>query len=108
MIRTRLGIGGTDVRRQIRRARRHLPVSLRGAADVLAHAQSMAGHPRLLRLLDPERVAAASDALGAHLAAIDIADRRKGRILGILAGMAFNLLAVLGLLVLFLIWRGHL
>lgn len=108
MIRTRLGIGGTDFRRQIRRARRHLPVSLRSAADQLSEAQGLAAHPRLARTLDPERVSAAETALRTHLTGIDIANRRKGRILGVLAGLVFNLLAVMILLGFFLKWRGYL
>ena len=66
----------------------------------------MAQHPKLMRRIDPEAVAAAYSALEAHLTQIDLAERRKTKALNVVAGLVLNLL-LLGIAVLvFLRWQG--
>ena len=66
----------------------------------------MAAHPKLALRVDRGRVARAHAEVCAHLRRIDPADRRRGAILGMLGGLAFNLLLLAGLALAFLRWRG--
>ncbi len=96
----KLGVSGGSLSAQLHKARRLMPRRIRRDAELLKEAEAMADNPRLAMILDDPRYARAADAVEAHLSAIDMADRRKGWWLGVLGGMAFNLLAAL---VLFLV-----
>ena len=72
----------------------------------LMAAEKQAGHPKLSRQLDGVKITMAFDMLGEALARVDMKDRRKGLILGVLGSMAFNLIALIALFVLFALWRG--
>jgi len=43
----------------------------------------------------------------AHLSAIDVADRRRGKLLSLAGALAFNLLAVAVLFIVWLWWRAY-
>ena len=103
----RLGARGPDLARALSRARRDLPRRAWRAGRALARAETLAAHPRLRATLDLPALHAAARELEAALQAIDPADRRKGWWLGVAGGLAFNLLALLALLIVFLRWRGH-
>lgn len=90
----------------VRRAGRLLPPKGRRAARVVMAAEKQAGHPKLSRQLDGVKITMAFDMLGEALARVDMKDRRKGLILGVLGSMAFNLIALIALFVLFALWRG--
>ncbi|MDG1116838.1 MAG: hypothetical protein P8N72_06900 [Flavimaricola sp.] len=63
-------------------------------------------NPKLARMVDAEKALGARDRLTAHLMTVDPKERRKDRILGILGGLAFNLLLIGALAVIWLRWRG--
>jgi hypothetical protein len=105
-MRSSYGVGGADLAQVLRRAGRHLPRRLRREAALLARAEPLAAHPRLRCTLDAAALERAEQALQAHLGGIDPADRRKGWWLGVLGGLAFNLLLFAALLIAFLVWRG--
>ena len=69
-------------------------------------AQPLAEHPKLQQQLDGEKLDKQFDRLIAGIKSVDMADRRKGAVLGALAATAFNLLVFFGLLLLFAMWRG--
>ncbi|WP_143747317.1 hypothetical protein [Marinibacterium profundimaris] len=92
---------------RLRRARPLLPRRIRHEADILREAEQLAENPRLAMTLSDPRYRRAADALTTHLKTIDVADRRKGYWLGVLGGMAFNLLIVLVLLFVTLALLGH-
>ncbi len=102
----RLGVRGPTLEVRVARARRRLPPALRLAAAELVEARRMAAHPRLARRLDPARVTRAHAALVAHLASIDRGAMRRAMVLDLLASAAFRLVAVAGLVLVVLVWRG--
>lgn len=101
-----LGVKGRSLAHQVRRAGRRLPKRVRAQAALLGQAEAVSGNPRLLRQLDEARVAQACEELSAHLAGIDRAEIRRGRILSILAVLAFNFILIFVAFVVFLRMRG--
>lgn len=73
---------------------------------MLAEAETMALNPKLARRLDMGALDSAYVELADHLEAIDLADKRWGRLLNMLAGIVLNLLIFGGLALLFLWWQG--
>lgn len=106
LLRAKLGVRDKTLEASIRRAKRRLPRRVFKQAMVLAQAEQMAAHPRLRRVLDTPKLLRASDEVQAHLTAINLADRRWGWFLGMLGGLAFNMLAFSVLVLAFLRWRG--
>lgn len=102
----RLRLRGATLEDQVRRARRLLPRALVREAQYLAQAETLMRNPKLARMVDAEKARGARDRLTAHLMAVDPKERRKDRILGILGGLAFNLLLIGALAVIWLRWRG--
>jgi len=108
LLQAKLGVRGRDLEQAMRRAGRRLPHRVRGQAARLVAAQKMSGHPKLARQLDPREFSRAYAEVSAHLAAIDVADRRKGRLIGLAAVVAANLLIVITAFLFWLSWRGYL
>ena len=102
----RLGLTRGPLARRIGRAGRRLPVAVRRDLKLIADAEAMAQNPRLALRLNPMDTHAAFVRARTFLAGIDVKDRRKGIVLGLLGSLAFNLLAVAVLLLLVLRWRG--
>lgn len=108
LLRARLGAGGDSLARALKKTRHRLPRRIRRQAAYLARAEELAAHPRLRLTLDRPALHRAAREVQAHLRAIDLADRRKGWWLGMLGGLAFNLLLFFVLLLLALRHFGHL
>ncbi|WP_170332538.1 hypothetical protein [Ruegeria arenilitoris] len=106
LLRKKLGVKDKTLAESIRKAKRLLPRRIYKQALMLAHAEPMAAHPKLRLVLDTPKLARASEEVQAHLSGINRADRRMGWFLGMLGGLAFNLLALLVLLIIFLRWQG--
>ena len=102
----RLRLRGATLEDQVRRAKRLLPRTLVREAQYLAQAETLMRNPKLARMVDAEKARGARDRLTAHLMTVDPKERRKDRILGILGGLAFNLLLIGALAVIWLRWRG--
>ncbi|APE45280.1 hypothetical protein BOO69_04185 [Sulfitobacter alexandrii] len=107
LLHEKLGVRGRDLDHALRRAGRLLPRRVRGQGARLVAAQKIAGNPRLVRQVDGGTFGRDHAEMSAHLAAIDVADRRKGRLLGIAAAVAANLLIVTTAFVVWLWWRGY-
>lgn len=108
LLREKLGVRGADLNTALRRARYRLPRKIYRQGMELVRAAPLAGHPKLRLTLDQAALAAAASGVQTHLAAIDVADRRKGWWLGMLGGLAFNLILAVVLLIVVLKWRGFL
>ena len=108
LMRQKLGVRGRSFSAALAKANRRLPRSLRKDGRLLADALPMAEHPKLRQTLDMRRLEGAAASLQAHLEAVDMADRRKGWILGVLGTIAFNLLVLSAIALGLLIWRGYL
>jgi len=102
----RLRLRGAGLEAKLRKGGRILPRRVRAAAEALAQAAAMAQNPKLLMRIDDESVAQNYDICVRHLGGIDLADRRRGVAVGIAASIAFSLLAVLGIVLAVLVWRG--
>ncbi len=72
----------------------------------MLEARKVAGHPKLARMLDGASLHAASSRLEAYIKSVDIADRRRGRLLLLLSGIMLNLLIIFALVMAVLLWRG--
>jgi hypothetical protein len=106
LLANRLGLRRGSLARRVAKAGRRLPVGVRNDISAVAEAESMAQHPRLGRRMDPKVTHGAYERASVFLKAIDVKDRRKGVILSILGSVAFNILAVVTLLIIVLRWRG--
>lgn len=93
-----LGVG-------LKKAGRRLPRRVRKAGAVLVEAETNVGHPKLAQMADAKAVARAFQTIETHLTGIDVADRRKGAVLGVLGSIAFNLILVFLIVMLVLWWR---
>ena len=102
-----LGIRGRDLERAVAKAGRLLPTRVRSEAEIIIEAQRLGQNPRLQMRLDSARLDAAFKAVSAHLEAIDLADRRRGQLLSLAGAVAFNLLLVAGLFILWLWWLDY-
>lgn len=105
-LREKEGIGGRDLDAALRKGRGKLPRRILKQGQLLARAAPMAAHPKLALTLDHEGLRKAGTEILTYLDGIDLADRRKGWWLGMLGGMAFNILVLIAILIAVLMWRG--
>ncbi len=108
LLREKLGARGGSLEKALGKARNRLPRRIYKQGLLLAKAQGTAHHPKLRLTLDHASIDKAAREVQAHLSAIDLADRRKGWVLGMLGGLSFNLILAVALLIAFLMWRGFL
>ncbi|TMV09685.1 hypothetical protein FGK63_01030 [Ruegeria sediminis] len=106
LLRKKLGVRGKTLAASLRRAKHRLPRRIYAHAMQLARAEPMAQHPKLRLTLNTPQLNDAAHEVQTHLRAIDLADRRRGWFLGMLGGMAFNILLLLVLIFVLLRWRG--
>ena len=106
LMRDKLGVRGRSFPDALRRGKRLLPRYVRRQGVVVAQALPLADHPKLRQTLDHKKLGAAVSDIRAYLDEIDLANRRKDFIVGMLGSMAFSVLAVMALFVVVLIWRG--
>lgn len=106
LMRDKLGVRASDMARAAAKAKNRLPGRVYNQAILLAKAEPLAGHPKLCLTLDAPGLGAAAEEVQQYLNSIDLADRRKGWILGMLGGLAFNMILFVVLLLLVLYWRG--
>jgi hypothetical protein len=106
LLHQKLGVRGKSLSNALRKAKHRLPRRIHKQAMSLAKVESLAHHPKLRLTLDLAGLGAATHEVTAYLNSIDLADRRKGWWLGMLGGLAFNILVAVALLILFLWWRG--
>ena len=106
LLRAKLGVKDKTLTASVRKAKRRLPRRVYKQALLLSKAEPMADHPKLRLVLDTPKLARASQEVQDYLTAIDLADRRWGRFVGMLGGLAFNLLALIVLILIFLWWQG--
>jgi hypothetical protein len=106
LMREKLGVRGADMARAVAKAKRQLPGNVYKQALLLAKAEPLSVHPKLCLTLDAPALGEAAGDVQLYLNALDVADRRKGYILGMLGGLAFNLILFVVLLIVVLYWRG--
>lgn len=106
LLRDKLGVRDKTLTASVKKAKRQLPRRVYKQAMLLAQAEQMAAHPKLRLVLDTPKLVQASEDVQEYLGGISLADRRLGWFLGMLGGLAFNMLALFVLLLVFLRWQG--
>jgi len=108
LMKIRLGIRGKDLATKLRHTGRMMPKRIKREAAFLVETAGLAESPKLSRMINLERVEAAHKACVEFLESVDVADRRKGVVLGILGSLAMVFLVVTVLVLSVLKWRGYL
>jgi hypothetical protein len=107
LLRERLGVSGRDLAQALRRGGRQLPRHVRRQANRIAAASTVGRNPKLARRLPGTELETAYRDVVGYLKTIDVADRRRGRILNWIGVVAFNLILVAVAFVVWLWWRGY-
>ena len=102
----RLGVKANDLETALRRAHAHLPRRIRAHGDQIVAAARIADHPKLRNRIDLQALARAEREILQHLEGIDPAERRKDFWLGLAGVIAFNILVIVGLFVVWLVFSG--
>ena len=105
-MRSKLGARGMSLEKSLSKSRHRLSRRARRGGMDLARVEELSQHPRLSMTLDDEKLGRSAADLRDYLEAIDVADRRKGWWLGMLGGLAFNMILFFVLLLAVLRWRG--
>lgn len=90
----------------LKKARRRLPRRVYQQGMLLAKAEPLMDHPKLRLTLDEPALRKSANEVSTYLKSVDLAERRKTRVLTILGSMAFSVLAVVGLMIAVMRWRG--
>ena len=106
MMKERLGIRGKDLAGKLRHTGRMMPKRIKREAAYLAETSALAENPKLRRMIDNAHVNAAHRTCIDYLETVDVADRRKGVLLNLLASVTLALIVVAALLITVLVWRG--
>lgn len=107
MMKERLNIRGSTLVEKLRHTGRMMPRQVKSDAALLADAVVLAQSARLHKRIDTAKVDAAYKSCVQFLESVDVADRRRGAVLGTLASAVLSLSAVAALVVAVLIWRGY-
>lgn len=102
----KLGLKRGPLDKRMRKAGRRLPRRVHRDAETIGKALDLAAHPKLRRRVDQDAVRSAHQRIAEHLDKIDPKERRMQFLLGILGGLAFNVLLVIALVISVLKWRG--
>jgi len=108
LIEERLRVRGRGLETKLRRAGREIPKWVRREAETLVKAQQFAASPKLMKLIDPGQIDQAYARCETWLKSVDPGERRKDKILGLLALNVFNLGVVAAGLLVTLRLSGHL
>ena len=108
LMESHLGVRGKSLEEKLRKAGRSLPREIRQKGDQLTQAVQLEANPKLARRIDEDQVNTAFKACEKYLKDIDAADRRKGYAISFLTTNAFNFVAISGMLIAVLVWRGFL
>ncbi len=106
LLEEKMGLTGDDMTGRLRKAARHMPRHVRRRARMLTDSLALAQHPKLRLTLDMPALGSAARVVTQWLESVDPAERRKDLVLGILASLSFNLIAVFTLVLVVLHWRG--
>ena len=107
LIRERLGIKGADLPQAMKRAGRLMPRRVHRAGDLIEKTSALAGNPKLARMQDASALDRAFDDITLYLMEVDVADRRRGRLLGILGSLAFIFIVIVAAVITYLNWQDY-
>ena len=107
-LRAKLNTLGSDLSKGVAWSGRLLPKKRSKQAPVIVKAQGVGGNPKLMRRIDMGASNTAHSDITTFLAAIDVQERRKIRVLRWLSGMAFNLILIANCFVIWFWCSGNL
>ena len=107
LLHAKFGVRKRALPKMLKRTGRRLPRRLHTRAQVLLKAEPFLAHPKLARQVDWSAVEAAHGALVGHLEKIDVAERRKDRLLKLAALVAFYVIVIVTAFVWWLWWAGY-
>ncbi|MBM7066166.1 hypothetical protein [Actibacterium sp. 188UL27-1] len=109
LMQDRLGIRrGSGFAEKVQIAGRLLPRRIRREAQVLIDTAVLTQNPKLRRQINHDQLRKSFAVVETHLKGIDPNERLKGRILTILAIIAFNFLLIAATIITVMVWRGDL
>lgn len=100
-----LGLGQGDLATRVARSRRRLPGHVKRDVLIVAEAAHLSGHPRIAPQIDRKSVDEAYIRAMTHLRGPQMAEMRKGRLIGAVTALAVNLGLVFVLVIAILVWR---
>ena len=106
MMGDRLDIRGQGLEAKLARAGKRLPRHIRDEAGLVVDALTYREHPKLARQVDEARLRRAVKTIERYLKNVDPWARRRGIFLDWLAGNAFGVLVMIGLVVALVVLRG--
>lgn len=106
LMKANLRIRGKDLTAKLRHTGRLLPKRIKREATYLAETVALAENPKLQRMIDYDKANSAHKTCIEFLNSVDLADRRKGALLGILSSFAMAFIVVAVLVISVLVWRG--
>ena len=107
-LRAKLNTLGSDLSKGVAWSGRLLPKKRSKQAPVIVKAQGVGGNPKLMRRIDMGASNTAHSDITTFLAAIDVQECRKIRVLRWLSGMAFNLILIANYFVIWFWCSGNL
>lgn len=107
LLETQLRVRGDTLDKQIQRAGRMLPRKIRAEAAFLVQANRLIQNPKLARMINPNRVGQAHQAISTYLRSVDPKERARTRALNYAGFVAFNMLVLAGVIITVLVWRGY-
>ena len=108
MLEKKLKLRGRGLDAKLRRAGRRLPRSVRLEAEKFVEARRLMGHPKLMMQLDPAGLDAAYAKCARWLDRVDLKAARRDRLIGMAAGISFQLLLIAAAFLTWMVWSGHL
>ncbi len=101
------GVRARSLAVALRKTGRRMPKRLHRDARLIADAEALGGHPKLLRQVDAKALAAAESRVIDWLDAVDRADARRAYWIGVGAMIGFNIILVVAGIVTWMWWTGR-
>lgn len=108
LLHQKIGVKSGGLEAKVASAGRRLPKRIRRLAMVVVEAEKVSANPKLARQIDHHALDKAYYEVESYLNDIDVAERRKTKLINFFGLLSFNLLAVGGLLLWYLVSQGYL
>ena len=106
LLEEKFGVSRGPFEKRIAKPGRMLPRWVRRDLGTVAETRKLMGHPKIGRQLDLAAAEKAATRATSWLKSVDVAERRKTRILHLTGAIALNVLLVFAALIAVLRWRG--
>ncbi|SFR33735.1 hypothetical protein SAMN04488005_0542 [Yoonia tamlensis] len=107
LLETRLRVRGASLAVQLRKARRQLPRAVRRDLTYLVETAELVKNPKLVRMVDMNRVARVHRNTVAYLESVNMREQRITTLINVVATIALALLVTAGMVIYVLVQRGY-